>query len=204
MNATPEFTDAQAELLIRFLAAPARPERTFRYQEAAGFLFAIACVPEAIPVEEWLPLIFDDEDANYADAAEEASVRWALMALFHRIAGEVERDAPTLPPRCEPLADPVANFGSDAPLGLWASGFGAGHDWLEEAWPENLPQEADEFLGVVLVTLTFFESRELAESYMGELGEKRSMEEWAADMLTMFPDAMRGYAELARAVMGQE
>jgi uncharacterized protein len=202
MNTMLDFTESQAEFLIHFLAAPERPEGTFKYQEAAGFLFAVACVPETIPPSEWLPFIFDDQDPGYADAAEAEACIASLMALYNWIADEITVGRPSLPPHCEPLSEPAANFGPDAPLGLWAGGFGAGYDWLEEAWPTQLPREADQELGAVLVTLTFFESREMAQRYMDDMdGEPRPMDEWAADMVAMIPEAMRGYAELAAAVM---
>jgi hypothetical protein len=46
------FTSIQAEHLRRFLAAPERPAGTLRYPELAGFLFAVCCAPEMVPLSD--------------------------------------------------------------------------------------------------------------------------------------------------------
>jgi uncharacterized protein len=52
--------------LTQFLTSPQRPEGTLNYQEVRGFLFAIACAPELIKPSEWLPMIFNEQDAQFA------------------------------------------------------------------------------------------------------------------------------------------
>ena len=46
--------------------------------------------------------------------------------LYNRINLEVLERKPALPAGIEVRADPMENFGPDAPLGLWAAGYGAG------------------------------------------------------------------------------
>lgn len=94
----PEFTDAQAAELAAFLAAPERPDGTLRYEELAGFLFAIACSPELIPPSEWLPLVFNDHDGRFAGIEEAQLILAAMMALYNRTVYGVNEKRIALPP----------------------------------------------------------------------------------------------------------
>ena len=87
------------------------------------------------------------------------------MALYNTINAAV-RDTPALLPADCPLRDDVlANFDDDAPIAQWARGFVRGQHWLEQLW-EDLPEELDEELAAVLMTLSFFSSRRLAEGFL--------------------------------------
>lgn len=59
------FTSAQATVLTRFLSSPQRPKDTVTYPQLAGFLFCLANGPELIPPSEWIPLVFNDQEARY-------------------------------------------------------------------------------------------------------------------------------------------
>lgn len=41
-----------------------RPAGTLTYHELQGFLFAVASAPELIRPTEWLPLIFNEQEAG--------------------------------------------------------------------------------------------------------------------------------------------
>jgi len=200
MNAVPTFTEPQADFLGAFLSDPARPSGTMRYEEVAGFLFALSSVADMIPPNEWLPLVFNEQDAGYRDDAEADTFFKALMALHQWVAASVAEKTGDLPPHCVPSADPMANFGSEAPLGRWARGFVAGHQYMSEWWPAELPQEQGEELSALLVILPFFTSQEFASSYASAMETGRSFEELAAHILAMFPEAMRAYAVLGEMV----
>jgi hypothetical protein len=62
-------TDVKGDAYEGLLAAPARPAGTFTYPQLAGFLFAVATVPELVKPSEWLPLVFNDGDPGARDAA---------------------------------------------------------------------------------------------------------------------------------------
>ena len=195
------FTPIQAEHLRRFLAAPERPAGTLSYPELAGFLFAICCSPEMVPPSDWLPLIFDDKDAGYRDMEEAQQTLAAIMALYNHINQGVLDKQPALPPQCEARRATPANLQPDAPLSLWARGFGMGHDYLSEVWDAHTPDALDEDLGACMMVLTFFASRELAEAYRQEMrATDKSLEEFAAQMLEMFPEALLQYAVIGRSI----
>lgn len=169
-----------------------------RYQEVAGFLFAVASIPEVISPSEWLPVIFNGQEPDFADDQQAAAVLDALMALLNRTVDEVNEDRPSFPLRCEPLPEAMANFAPDASLALWAQGFADGFDWVSESWPEELPEEVSDHLDTVFMVLTFFASRELAASYLDDMGpDAGSLEEMAEEMLGLLPEAMHDYVALA-------
>jgi len=94
---------------------------------------------------------------------------------------------------------PNAYLETDAPLQQWAYGFGIGHDWLEKFCDEYTPKEFDEFLRGDLLAMSFFASRELAETYRKEINKPDMPLEALADLLVQeLPNAMRSYAQIGR------
>lgn len=75
-----------------------------------------------------------------------------------------------------------------------------GYDYLAEVWNEYTPDELDEDLGALLLTLSFFASLKLAEAYHQETKGKGSLEQLAQSVMEIFPDAMREYAHLGRSI----
>ncbi|MCK7579692.1 MAG: UPF0149 family protein [Chromatiales bacterium] len=53
------------------------------YEELAGFVFTIARSPGQIRPSDWLPMVFNDQDANYATLEEAQEVLGAVMALYN-------------------------------------------------------------------------------------------------------------------------
>ncbi|MHB8730141.1 MAG: SEC-C metal-binding domain-containing protein, partial [Sulfuricaulis sp.] len=123
----------------------------------------------------------------------------AIMALYNHANSGVLEGNPALPPGCTARAEPMSNLEPDAPLSQWARGFGGGHDWLENVWDEYAPEELDEALGVDVLVLSFFASRNLAEAYRKEIKSRNiSLEELAGELLKALPDAMQNYARIGR------
>lgn len=191
------FTGEHAATLRGFLEGPGRPQRTLSYCEAAGLIFAVACTPEAVTADEWLPLLFDNEDPGYADDDEARAVREAAIALHDGIDTEAWNGRATLPPGCTMAAEPAANFGPEGELGQWARGLVAGHNWLGEVWQQYLPEEYVEEVDALVTVLGFFAGRETAREFVAE---GMAVDEMAAEMLELYPEAMTGYARLGRAV----
>jgi uncharacterized protein len=200
MPVVPPFTIDQAILLTRFLSSPQRPDDTLTYPQLAGFLFGLANGPELIPPSEWIPLVFNDQDALYETKDEANQVLQAMMALYNDCVRERTGGTLSLPPGCEMRPQPMDNLTTDAPLSQWAQGFGMGYDYLAEVWNEYTPDELDEDLGALLLTLSFFASLKLAEAYHQETKGKGSLEQLAQNVMEIFPDAMREYAHLGRSI----
>jgi uncharacterized protein len=190
-----------ARRLPEFLAAPRRPEGAMSYCECAGFMFAVANSPEMIAPSEWIPMIFDSQDAGYESPDEAKEIMEIVLALSTYIAGTSFAGSPELPTGCEPRRKPLDNLVPDAPLSRWARGFATGHDCVSEIWDESAPAEMDEELDALLMAFSFFESRKLAEAYLEQCGnEKLSLEQLASDMLRLLPDAMSEYAQMGKAI----
>jgi len=200
MPAVPPFTHDQAILLTRFLSAPQRPKDTLTYPQLAGFLFGLANGPELITPSEWIPLVFNDQEAQYETQDEAELVLQAMMALYNDCVRELTGGRVPLPPGCEMRSEPMDNLKLDAPLSQWSQGFGMGYDYLAEVWDAYTPDELDEELGALLMTLTFFTSPTLAEVYREEMKGKGTLEQLAQSMIEIFPDAMREYAHLGRSI----
>lgn len=195
------------QILEPFLSSPDRPEGTLGFHELQGFLFAIACAPQLIMPSEWMPLIFNEEEAGYADMDEAEAVTSGVMALYNDINGQVVERSVTLPRSIRLEKSVLDNVGDQADLGQWSSGFFIGHDWLVELWDDFLssePQEdeLDEELGSCLMILGLFSSLEMAEAFHDEVlqNDKESLGEFVDRMLTMFEDAMGSYANLGRLI----
>ncbi len=185
--------------LQAFLADPARPAGTLRYHELQGFLFAVASAPEVVPLSDWLPIIFGDQEVDYASRDEAQEILGQIMVLYNSVKAAV-LDAPTLLPADCPLWDDVlANFEDAAPIAQWSRGFLLGHQWLEELWAAYVPEALDEEFGATMMTLSFFSSRQLAEAFLAEAtAPARSLEALAETMRRVFPDAVIQYAHLGR------
>ena len=105
--------------LRAFLEHPARPAGTLRYHELQGFLFTVVSAPELIPPSEWLPIIFGDQEVDYASRDEAQEIIGQIMALYNTTNAAV-LDPPTLLPADCPLRDDVlANFEDEVPIAQW-------------------------------------------------------------------------------------
>ena len=94
----------------------------------------------------------------------------------------------------------MENLQPDAPMSQWAQGFGMGYDYLSEVWDVYTPDEFDEEIGALLMTLTFFSSPTLAEAYRDEMKGKGTLEQLAQSVTEIFPTAMGEYAHLGRSI----
>jgi yecA family protein len=194
-----EWDEARAEALRAALEA----RDAIRYPALAGFLFAVACSPELVPPSEWIARAFDEKDIAAASFDEAQGLVHLTMDLYNRINLEVLERKPSLPAGIEVRADPMENFGPDAPLGLWAAGFGAGQLWLEQTWEDWLRDEPDrrtldETVSGLQGVLAFFATRELAEKWSPKMPGEPTLEQAAQRVLSALPEAMAALADIGR------
>ena len=186
--------------LAQFLTAPERPEGTMTYPELQGFLFAVACCPEPVEPDEWLALIFNEQDAGFADEDEAAAMIEAIVGVYNDIYEELLEGEPLLPDCCRILTPADANFADDASLSAWARGFLDGHEWLADIWEQAVPSELDDELGSALVMLMCFSSRELAAAFCNNGGEELGPEVLAQAAVENFEAAMSAYARIGQVI----
>lgn len=187
--------------LEQFLSAPERPNGTMNYPEMHGFLFAVACSPEMIEPSEWLEMIFNEEDAQFADEDEAELIISTIVDIYNEIVDEVLENRPVLPACCRILTPAMENFGENSSLAAWARGFLDGHEWLSEIWETCLPKELDEELGACLMMLFFFADRELAVAFRDH-SENNSLtvDKLAETCVGSFENAMMSYAHIGHAI----
>lgn len=106
-------------------------------------------------------LVFNNQDAGCETDDEANQVLQAMMALYNDSVRERPGGALSLPPGCEVRPDPMENLTIDSPLSQWAQGFGMGYEYLSEVWDAYTPDECDEEIGALLMTLTFLAHQHL-------------------------------------------
>lgn len=194
---------AADEAWLREYLERARPRApgTLGFEELCGFMFAIVAAPDHVLPSEWIPAIFDADVPPFADEAEGVRFHHAIMALYNELNRDVQDATVHLPNCIEALRPAEANFAKDAPLAQWSSGFAQGHDWLEEAWDVDLPEEVDDDLGACLSALLFFLDPAFATALLEESDQPASdLPALAQTLLDNFEGAMMGYAEIGRLI----
>lgn len=186
-------------MLASFLEHPDRPEGTLHYHQLQGFLFAVVSCPEPVRPSEWLPIVFGEGSAGYKTLEEAEAVLGELMTLYNAINATAMEDRAVLPADCAFRSSALDNLEEDAPIAQWSRGFVLGHDWLEDVWDHYTPEEYDEDVGLMLLTLSFFASKNLARAYLEETGRK-DLRKMAVQIVKLFPDAMAKYAHLGRSL----
>jgi uncharacterized protein len=185
--------------LRAFLEHPRRPDGTLLYHELQGFLFAVLSAPEVVLPGEWMPAIFNDGEAGYQNLGEARRILRELMVLYNAVNAAITEEQVSLPDDCRFREDILSNLDHDAPIAQWSRGFMTGYEWLEDTWEPYLTGDLSEEFGTMLLVLSFFSSRNIAEAYRVELGIA-SLEEMATTMREMFPAMMYDHATLGRAI----
>ena len=95
------------------------------YYELQGFLFAAVSAPELIRPSEWLPLIFNEQEAGYATLEEANTILGQIMTFYNDINAAVLAERVVLPDDCELRPCALDNLEESAPLarGVWPRPF---------------------------------------------------------------------------------
>ena len=183
--------------LATYLNDPRRPADALRYHELQGYLFAVAAAPELIAPAEWLPLIIADGPALHSED-EANTLPSSLMDEYNVINDGVFSGQPALPAGCTFFVEPLANLEPAAPISQWSRGFVRAHRWLGDLWEENVPAEWDDEYAAILMTLSFYSSRELATAFAEET--KSTVGRLAGSLRNVFTPAMEEYVDLGRII----
>lgn len=198
-DGAPRASDIPA--LKAFLRGPRCPGDAMSYHAMQGFLFAVTAAPEMVMPSEFLPLVWGEQEPEFADPAEARAVFGGLMALYNEVSAGISDSGASLPRDCPLLDDPIANFEPEAPVSQWSRGFIAGHSWLEECWQDPLVEDSDDEILEFVVTLGFFQSRRLAESLLKEGSlAATNLDDVAQRIHRSFPDALSAYAGIGRRI----
>ena len=71
--------------LADFLNSDRAPPGCMDLSELDGFLAGLVAGPEVVPEDEWLVEVWDNEEPDYADAAEQGAVEQAILDRYGTI-----------------------------------------------------------------------------------------------------------------------
>jgi len=187
--------------LKAYLSCASHSEDALNFEQLLGFLYAVSSARDIVDASELTHFVF--ADGLPAGDLEAKRIIAELLELYRAIDRQVLECRVELPQECAPRPDVLSNLDPECGLSRWSQGFSAGHDWLEDAWDASVRDESDDELdwqlGGCMAVLCFFASREVAEALHEEFStDSRSLEERAATMLSLFPDALNAYADIGR------
>ena len=102
--------------LANFLNSSSAPQGCMDLSELDGFLAGLVAGPEIVPREEWLAEVWDNEEPDYLDEAEQESVEQAIFDRYAAIESGLECHAAGL--RRDPVAGRSRHHGGRG-LGGW-------------------------------------------------------------------------------------
>jgi uncharacterized protein len=144
--------------LADFLTSDKAPPGCMDLSELDGFLAGLAAGPERVPPEEWLPIVWDTDTPDFADAAEEAEVVDTITGLYAAI--EKALDTSPLTYAAILWQDPAGNTVAED----WAAGFMQAVSLRADAWQAAL---ADEEASPLLIPIATLAQSALPESERG-------------------------------------
>jgi uncharacterized protein len=133
--------------LANFLNSTRAPAGCMDLSELDGFLAGLVSGPVVVPTAEWLAEVWDDEEPDYADAAEKQAVLEAIFAHHAAIAGALD---------AVPLAYAPILWQDAAGTTVtedWAAGFMQAVSLRSEAWQPALTDEDASLLLIPIASL---------------------------------------------------
>jgi uncharacterized protein len=144
--------------LAHFLNSGSAPQGCMDLSELDGFLAGLVAGPEVVPRDEWLAEVWDNEEPDYADDAEQEAVEQAIFDRYAAI--EAGLDA-------TPLGYAAILWQDEAGTTVaedWAAGFMQAVSLRSRAWQ---PALADEDASMLLIPIASLAGMTLPESERG-------------------------------------
>jgi uncharacterized protein len=144
--------------LAHFLNSGSAPQGCMDLSELDGFLAGLVAGPETVPRDEWLAEVWDNEEPDYADDAEQEAVEQAIFDRYAAI--EAGLDA-------TPLAYAAILWQDEAGTTVaedWAAGFMQAVSLRAKTWQ---PALADEDASMLLIPIASLAGMTLPESERG-------------------------------------
>lgn len=164
--------------LAYFLNSSSAPGGCMDLSELDGFLAGLVAGPEVVPRDEWLAEVWDNEEPDYVDAAEQEAVEQAIFDRYAAI--ESGLDATPLGYAAILWQDETGTTVAED----WAAGFMQAVTLRAEAWQ---PALADEDASMLLIPIASLAGMTLPEADRG--GQ------------AMTEDALEGLAQDAEQVL---
>lgn len=190
----------QTRILSEFLDSPSRPPGTMTLHELRGFLWGLASAPTDMAEEDWLPLVFDGEDANFRDAEEEENILTLIIGLWDEQFTRMEDDdSPLSGSEYQWHPEPDQRW----PLTDWCTGLLKAHFSQEAQWDELLaetePVETED--GIFDIAEEIDSTLDIAaifadiDTALGETDNADALRASLPDIAEQLPWIMMNYAE---------
>lgn len=136
-----------------FIASGVCPSFSMNYYQLDGYLRAICVAPGEISVDNWLPLVFNEQEPRYHGALQRETIVSKLLNLYRFHLEEVANN------RCHlPCAAAYARLQEErVDLEQWCRGFLQGYIVREEDWNRALNKLANSQLENRFSATTLFD-----------------------------------------------
>jgi uncharacterized protein len=144
--------------LAYFLNSDAAPQGCMDLSELDGFLAGLVAGPEVVPRQEWLAEVWDNEEPDYADEAEQEAIEQAIFDRYAAIGAGLD---------ATPLGYSAILWQDEAGTTVaedWAAGFMQAVTLRAKAWQ---PALADEDASVLLIPIASLAGMTLPEDERG-------------------------------------
>jgi uncharacterized protein len=135
------FTDLDFERLGDLLAAPNMPEGTMNLEMLDGFLAALACMQPLPQQADYLPIVFEVNDAQdvvWADTAQEDAVLGLIQRRLSSLSAEF--GAPLAQAEAGNLAQPFLFETGELPEDTFDAEGNREGEWLGRDWADGFAQ----------------------------------------------------------------
>jgi len=184
-------TNEQEQQLSSWLLDKA-PSQTLSLTAVKGYLFAIIASPDPIDVNQWLPLIFNNQAHEVPD-----EITLIIAQLYNSISDDIFDNGYQLPGviECSEMND--ANFLSGHPLHEWSLGFACGVNFYSHKIFDHLPadSEINETFSLSLMAMSYFADKEIAQEIV-EQQEQTTIAQFSPVMYQMIVDLVPDYAQI--------
>lgn len=186
-----KLTNEQEQQLSHWLLDEA-PSQTMCLNAVKGYLFAVIASPDHIDVNDWLPIIFNENADKIPD-----DITMILAQLYNHTSDLVFDTGYTLPPVTE-FSDMVeANFLSGHPLHEWSYGFACGVNFYSNKLLDNLPEGSEilETFTLAIMAMTYFADRTMAQEIVDNQNDS-NINAFSPIMYNMVIDLVGDFAQL--------
>jgi uncharacterized protein len=144
--------------LAQFLNSSSAPQGCMDLSELDGFLAGLVAGPDVVPREDWLAEVWDNEEPEYLDDAEQEAVEQAIFDRYDAIEAGLDTT---------PLAYTAILWQDEAGTTVaedWAAGFMQAVSLQAKAWQ---PALSDEDASMLLIPIASLAGMTLPESERG-------------------------------------
>ena len=174
------------EPLGDYLDSARSPESCMDLSELDGFLAGLVVGPDPVPSDEWLPMVWDEEDPEFEDQAEADLILGTMFARYNEINDGLEGG--------DPGYDPVywQDYSGRTVVEDWTVGFMRAVGLRRDAWEGVLENTEGAKLFIPIVAVASLSSADIDPEDIGLSAE--DMEDLMAHADTVLAACVASWA----------